>query len=188
MQTFAIPWIHVRSPPPYKPPIFRLALEERVALIKKERCLWGKAWCNLNKTFHFFSSELREVKTPSVRLDHTRFGRQRKWLISQKHLHLLQGGAPAPLPFCYTGRYELQREWRPLQRHTTTNQDLPVQVGAPGWHGCGQVQPGAAFCQGAIRRVPGDNHRRWRLGSVDSVCVFVWGGKKLFAKIRWSKG
>lgn len=60
------------------------------------------------------------------------------------------GRRPSPPAVSYAGQYELQREWWPLQRHTTTDQDLPVQVGAAGRHGRGQVQPGAAFRQGTI--------------------------------------
>lgn len=74
---------------------------------------------------------------------------------SQKHLSPLQGGGPAPRPqpatVSYVGRYELQREWRPLQRQFTTDQDLPVQAGAAWGHGRGQVQSGSAFRQGTVR-------------------------------------
>lgn len=76
-------------------------------------------------------------------------------------LHSREGGGPAPPAISNKGCYELQREWSPLQQHPASDQDLSIQTGAAGWHGCRQIQPGAAVCQRAVWWVPGNNHRRW---------------------------
>lgn len=76
-------------------------------------------------------------------------------------LHSREGGGPALPAVSNKGCYELQREWSPLQQHPASDQDLSIQTGAAGWHGCRQIQPGAAVCQRTVWRVPGNNHRRW---------------------------
>lgn len=54
------------------------------------------------------------------------------------------------------------------QRHGSQQQDLPVQAGAAGRIGSGEVQSGAALCQRPVPRIPGEHHRRYvRLWCLD---------------------